>query len=585
MIRQLQFWRLGMRVLSSRVELSSPSASRLTVARRLYGIGIAVFVGFAVVTLMTYYQKVAITEAMGRADRMRRDVELTAQARQMHTEIVLAAMDIIVDRDAGAVAPERLQIVNDHSAKILDILPAVDRVGEAVGQGKVGTKLSADFQNLVKVIRVDLKALVEKRSDIDAFGAIDDAIDGAGETIAETLDHVAEAGGELLGRSFAAVEASTSSSFNSGMWVSVATIVVLGAGLVTSIRSIVGGTHGLRAAMVELTEGRLDRTVPGQERGDEIGDMARQTEIFRQTLLDSERTRADRASTETAAQENLRRRDALASQFSTRMEEISRLFARSSDDVADAARNLSATAEETSRQAQVVSGAAEEASANVQTVAAGAEELSASIREINTQVSTSARIAGEAADEAARTEGTVKALTEAAMKIGDVVNLIKDIAAQTNLLALNATIEAARAGEAGRGFAIVASEVKQLAAQTAKATDEIGAKIGEIQSATDETVTSIGRIVKTITTIRAVTSSIAGAVEEQGAATGEIAQNTVKAAQGTQGVTTNIAGVGHAAEMTGSAATHLMGLSSHLQSQSGDLQREVADFVRTLRAG
>jgi methyl-accepting chemotaxis protein len=221
----------------------------------------------------------------------------------------------------------------------------------------------------------------------------------------------------------------------------------------------------------------------------------------------------------------------------------------------------------------------------VQTVAAGAEELSASIREINIQVTTSARIAHEAVEEATKTEHSVSVLTEAATRIGDVVNLINTIAAQTNLLALNATIEAARAGDAGKGFAVVASEVKQLAAQTARATGEIGSKIAEIQTATDETVGSIGRIVEIINTIREVASAIAGAVEEQGAATSEIATNTQRAASGAAEVTGNIAGVGQAAESTGASAVRLRGLSEHLQEQSNNLHRQVEDFVRTLRNG
>lgn len=350
-------------------------------------------------------------------------------------------------------------------------------------------------------------------------------------------------------------------------------------------RGITRPISRITQAMKAVAAGTRDVSIPFAASRNEIGDMARALEVFSQGLAETERLRAEQSEQDRiAAERQIVERAALADAFQSTMGALADRFARSSAEVAEAARELSETADATSGKAQAVTGAAEIAAANVQTVAAGAEELTASIREINTQVAKSATVAGEAADEASRTEAKVRALTEAAVRIGDVVSLIRAIAEQTNLLALNATIEAARAGDAGKGFAVVASEVKQLAAQTAKATDEIGAKIGEIQEATNETVTAIGRITSTISTIREVTASIAGAVEEQGAATGEIAQNTQRAAEGTQVVTGSIAGVGEAADHTGRASGHLMDLSSELERQSADLQAEVGKFVESLRA-
>ncbi|GAB3448451.1 methyl-accepting chemotaxis protein [Insolitispirillum peregrinum] len=371
------------------------------------------------------------------------------------------------------------------------------------------------------------------------------------------------------------------------------TLIVLGTGTLLAVVSIFFAHSGIAkpltdmtAAMTAVSNGNLHATIPSTENGNEIGDMARALMVFRDTLREAEHLRAEQARLEEQAQKAaVVERNRLADSFQQAMGSLVDTLVRSSNDVSGAARDLSASAEQTTRQSQVVAGAAEEASTNVQTVAAGAEELSASIREINMQVTTSARIAHEAVEEATKTEHSVNVLTEAAMRIGDVVNLINTIAAQTNLLALNATIEAARAGEAGKGFAVVASEVKQLAAQTARATGEIGSKIAEIQTATDETVGSIGRIVEIINTIREVTSSIAGAVEEQGAATSEIANNTQRAATGAAEVTGNIAGVGQAAESTGASAVQLRGLSEHLQEQSNHLHRQVEEFVRTLRNG
>src|SRR5207237_1395922 len=215
----------------------------------------------------------------------------------------------------------------------------------------------------------------------------------------------------------------------------------------------------------------------------------------------------------------------------------------SSDLLEAAARTLTKTAEVTQELSGAVAAASEQASANVQSVASATEEMTSSVNEISRQVQESSRIAVEAVKQAQQTDARINELSKAAGRIGDVVKLITAIAEQTNLLALNATIEAARAGEAGRGFAVVASEVKQLASQTAKATDEIGTQIAGMQTATQDSVAAIKEIGGTINRISEIASTIAAAVEEQGAATQEIARNVGEAARGTQQVASNITNV------------------------------------------
>jgi methyl-accepting chemotaxis protein len=274
---------------------------------------------------------------------------------------------------------------------------------------------------------------------------------------------------------------------------------------------------------------------------------------------------------------------ALGTDFQGKVGQLVAVLAESSRALEGTAQSMASTADVTTSQAATVAAAAEEASASVQTVAASAEELTSSIGEISRQVTQSAHITGKAVQEARRTDAIVRALSEGADKIGQVVDLITNIAGQTNLLALNATIEAARAGEAGRGFAVVASEVKSLAQQTARATEEIGAQIAQVQSATNDAVEAIRGITGTIEEVSSIAATIAAAVEEQGAATAEIARNVQQVSVSTQEVTSNITGVSQAAHQAGVAVSHVLGNANDVSNQASRLSSEVDNFVATLR--
>jgi methyl-accepting chemotaxis protein len=251
----------------------------------------------------------------------------------------------------------------------------------------------------------------------------------------------------------------------------------------------------------------------------------------------------------------------------------------SSAELNNVSQTMAGTAEETSAQANVVSAAAEEVSKNVQTVATGTEEMSASIKEIAGNASEGAKVANQAVDVANATNLTISKLGESSAEIGQVIKVITSIAQQTNLLALNATIEAARAGEAGKGFAVVANEVKELAKETAKATEDISQKIETIQGDTQSAVSAIAEISEIINKINDIQSTIASAVEEQTATTNEIGRNVTEAAKGTSEIAENITTVATAAEETTTGATNTQKAASELSAMANELKKVVSQFT------
>lgn len=337
-------------------------------------------------------------------------------------------------------------------------------------------------------------------------------------------------------------------------------------------------------ALEALTKGDTSITVDVRS-DDEIGAVAKAMEVFRENTIKMQEMEKEREESERRAEEEKRRAmQDLANSFEGSVKSVVQNLGSSASQMRSKAQNMAAMAEETGRQSTSVAAASEQATTNVQTVSAAAEELTSSINEISRRVADSAGIAKEAAEEANKTNESVQSLSEAAQKIGDVVELINDIAGQTNLLALNATIEAARAGEAGKGFTVVASEVKNLATQTAKATEEIAAQISSIQSATTGSVEAISSITKTIEQINELATAIASAVEEQSAATREIATNSQQAASGTQEVSSNISGVQQASNETGAAANEVLGAADELMTQSDMLGKEVENFLAGVRS-
>ncbi|MGJ5175478.1 methyl-accepting chemotaxis protein [Bradyrhizobium oligotrophicum] len=365
-----------------------------------------------------------------------------------------------------------------------------------------------------------------------------------------------------------------------------ATVAVLfGAVLAWLIGSSVSSPiRSMTDRMQSLASGELEQTIPGGERRDEIGRMARAVEIFRDNALAVRRMEQEAAAQREASEaERAKMMAELAGRFEQGMQGVISGVGGRASDMGQSAKELAQIAERGRGLAEAVASRAEQTSANVQTVASATQELAASIREISGQVQRSVSVSNRATHETQRTSELINGLSTAAERIGTIVQLIQAIASQTNLLALNATIEAARAGEAGRGFAIVASEVKSLASQTAQATEQISSQIVAIQNATEETVGAIAQFGTTVKEISEISNAIAAAVEQQGAATSEIARNVEQAATGTAAVTQEIGDVRNVAGQTDAGAEAALAAAAALQQQAVSLKSNVDDFLQTIR--
>ncbi|RAI40653.1 methyl-accepting chemotaxis protein [Rhodoplanes roseus] len=368
-------------------------------------------------------------------------------------------------------------------------------------------------------------------------------------------------------------------------------LIILGAsalvGIGLAVYLVVDVSRGMASVvtpMQALARGDLSAEVPHQGETTEIGRIAATLQVFKQALIEKKASDATAAVEAEAKIQRGQRVDGITRDFETMIGEIVEAVSSASSELEASANSLTTTAEHAQQLATTVAGAAENASSNVQSVASATEEMASSVHEISRQVQDSARIAHAAVEQARKTNSQVEELAQAANRIGDVVELINTIAGQTNLLALNATIEAARAGDAGKGFAVVASEVKALAQETAKATGVISQQITEIQGATQGSVGAIKEIADTIGRLSEIASTIAAAVEQQGAATQEISRNVQQAAEGTRDVSSNIGDVRTGANETGSASTQVLAAAQSLATDSNRLKTEVGKFLSAVRA-
>ncbi len=493
---------------------------------------------------------------------------------EVHDELRLQNLMLLMRRDEkdflATLDPKYGEDLKQAASDFTELLP-IAKISPAM-RDDIAAKLAAYQKDFLALLQGGLAV----RDDIKRLDAAYEGVRATLPAIAAEIradDQSANAAMRTLQKTMSFI-----------MYGSILAITVLVAmiGFVVG-RGVSGPIVGMTTAMTKLAGGDKTVEIPGVGRTDEIGNMAAAVQVFKENMARADALAAEQNVDHERKAERQRAIEQRIKSFDQSVSGALQQLASASTELKGTAQSMSTTAETTTQRATAAAAASEQASTNVQSVAGATEELASTITEISRQVAESTRIAGQAVEDASRTNAAMQGLAETAQKIGDVVKLINDIAGQTNLLALNATIEAARAGEAGKGFAVVASEVKSLATQTAKATEDIAAQVKAIQNATGESVRAIEGITGTISRINEIATTIASAVEEEGAATKEIARNIQQAATGTTEVSSNIVGVTQAASDTGSAAALVETAASSLAAQGDQLRSEVDRFLADLR--
>ncbi|WKA27665.1 methyl-accepting chemotaxis protein [Bradyrhizobium roseum] len=529
------------------------------------------------VAVVEQKRHLGLDEKSGLEGRLRASVhEIESRIVQMQDQALLITMLMMRRHEKDFMLRRDRKYGDDMTKRNAEFVAGIEKAAVAdAARTELKQKLAdyqRDFQAWMEqalMLAAELKAMSE------AFAKVEPVIDAVSKEV-----NVIRAEAERM-------NAAERDSIQRWMEIAIALIAVsvMGAGFFIG-RSVSKPLTAMTAAMVELAKGNFAIVLPGLGRGDEVGEIAQAVETFKINAEAKARAEAEEKSRQERIVAEQRKADMIrmADSFEGAVGEIVDTVSSASTELEASATVLTTTATRSQELATIVEAASEEAATNVQSVASATEELSSSVNEISRQVQNSARIANEAVGQAHHTNARVVELSNAATRIGDVVELINTIAGQTNLLALNATIEAARAGEAGRGFAVVASEVKALAEQTAKATDDIGRQIADIQAATGDSVSAIRAISSTIEKLSEISSTIAAAVEEQGAATQEISRNVQQAALGTTQVSANIADVRSGAVETGSASTQVLSAAQSLSGDSNRLKLEVGKFLNSVRA-
>lgn len=486
----------------------------------------------------------------------------TSQAQEHFTQARYYLRRFMNERNEefAATAMEELNVAAQHAAR--------------TGNNDISAAIETYTLNAQKFAETFRKQMMLYR-EVDSIGP--DVIKGYNtmfEEVQKTQNHLGPVMSEALSELLTL-------SLITGLLIAALSIllsVLIGRALSKDIALVVG-------QMNRLSGGDLSFPIQGANRGDEIGQMAKAVDVFRENGLRIKKMEEEQEELKRQAERDKRQSmNALADNFDHRTSGIIQTLASAATEMQATANQMTSSSSNTAEASSLVAAAATEADSNVQTVASASEELSASSAEIAKQITNVAQKSSRASQEAQNTSYQVSELNALADSIGEVIGAIKDIAEQTNLLALNATIEAARAGEAGKGFAVVADEVKKLAMETAQKTEQIDDRVGNIQNAIRSSVEAVQRIIADVQQIDEATTTVASAIEEQYAATAEIGRNVSEASTGTQQVAQNIVSVQRNAEETGIAAGTVSTAAAELARISNDLQEQVKTFLREIRS-